>query len=86
MLAQRGRIELDCSIDAWRTDLIEAGVIELAIDGRTARAAASLEDFHRDSADRFIVATALLRDATLVTADEKILQWVPALKRQNARA
>lgn len=86
MLAQRSRIELPCSIDAWRTDLIEAGLIELPIDGRLAIVAASLEGFHRDPADRFIVATALLRDATLVTADQKILEWTSKLKRQDARA
>ena len=35
--------------------------------------------------DRFIVATALSRDAILVTADEKILRWNSTLKRQDAR-
>ena len=35
-------------------------------------------------ADRFIVATAISRRASLVTADERLLQWKHALKRVDA--
>jgi PIN domain nuclease of toxin-antitoxin system len=34
-----------------------------------------LEGFHRDPADRIIVATALANDSPLVTKDERIRRW-----------
>ena len=38
-----------------------------------------------DPADRFIVASALVHGAALMTADEKILDWRHALERHDAR-
>jgi PIN domain nuclease of toxin-antitoxin system len=86
LLVQRGRVSLPTSADAWRADLLQAGVREIPIDGRIALAATGLDALHRDPADRFIVATALIHGATLITADTKILQWKSGLPRQDARA
>jgi PIN domain nuclease of toxin-antitoxin system len=86
MLAQRGRIALPRVIEVWRADLVAAGVIELPLDGRTALLATTFDNLHRDQADRFIAATALHRDAVLVTADEKLLAWKSALRRHDARS
>ena len=52
--------------------------------GANAVAASALEAFHADPADRFIVATALARGATLLTADEAILAWPGPLRSQAA--
>jgi len=38
---------------------------------------------HKDPADRLIAATAITHGATLVTADERLLKWKHAVKRQN---
>ena len=84
MLAQRGRIVLPVPIEVWRAELLQAGVQEISIDGRIALLATSLENLHRDPADRFIVATALAHQALLVTADSKILNWAGVLRRQDA--
>ena len=48
------------------------------------------EGFHRDPADRFIVATALLGGHTLLTTDREILDWSGGLhcidvRRDNLR-
>lgn len=85
MLAQRGRIALPSPVDAWRAEILEAGVAEVPLDGRIALLAAGLEGLHRDPADRFIVATALQRRARLVTADEKLLGWTSELVCVDAR-
>jgi PIN domain nuclease of toxin-antitoxin system len=56
-------------------------------DGRTgeiAIVAGELDGLHGDPADRFIAATAIVHDATLVTADERLLRWRHPLRRQNA--
>lgn len=86
MLAQRGRVVLPVAVEIWRADLLQAGVQEISIDGRIALLAASLQNLHRDPADRFIVATAIHHRASLVTADSKILEWEAELARQDARS
>jgi hypothetical protein len=39
---------------------------------------------HGDPADRFITATAIAHDATLITADHRLLRWRGKVKRQHA--
>ena len=84
MLAARGRIDLRQSPESWRLDWLRAGLEEMALDGVLAVAATALVDFHTDPVDRFIVATALARGATLVTADQAILGWSGPLRCQAA--
>ena len=84
MLHARGRIKLPKLPKAWRSDLLAAGLTELPLDGEIAVVAAELDTLHKDPADRFIAATAIVRGATLVTADQRILGWKHALRRQDA--
>ena len=84
MLAARGRIDLRQSPESWRLDWLQAGLEEIPLDGANAVAATTLEAFHADPADRFIVATALARGATLLTADQAILDWSGPLRSQPA--
>ena len=86
LLADRGRIVLPLPAEAWRVDLLQAGLREIALDGRLALLAARLDGLHRDPADRFIVATAYQLGAKLVTADTQILGWGGDLPRQDATA
>jgi PIN domain nuclease of toxin-antitoxin system len=85
LLHRRGRLELPKPPAVWREDLIAAGLNELPLDGGISIAAAQLDSLHKDPADRFIVATAIAHDATLLTADASILRWRSKLKRQDAR-
>ena len=76
-LAESGRIAV---VPHWRIwfDLAvaENGWSVLDIDLETVQEAYSLpDDFHRDPADRFIVAAARLRRMPIVTADRKILDY-----------
>ena len=70
MLAARGRILLPVPIEQWRADWIRAGLEEIPLNGRIALLSCQLENFHRDPADRFIVATALDRKVPSLTARE----------------
>ena len=63
---------------------MQGGLQEIKVDGDIAIAAAQLGDFHDDPADRFIVATASLAGAALITADQRILDWKGTLRRQDA--
>ncbi len=79
------RIELDRPIAVWRRELLAAGLRELPLDGAIAIASVNLRNLHKDPADRFIAATALAWDATLVTADRKLLAWQAPVVRIDAR-
>lgn len=85
ILTQRGRVALPVTVDAWRTDLLQAGIRELPVDGGLALLSTTLAGLHRDPADRFIVASALRHNATLITADAQILRWPGQLERLDAR-
>ncbi len=64
--------------------ILAAGASELPLTGEIAILASELDGLHSDPADRFIAATAITHDATLVTADERLLRWRHTLRRQNA--
>jgi PIN domain nuclease of toxin-antitoxin system len=85
LLVLKGRLRVPAPITRWRHELLERGIVELPLGGRTCIAAAQLQDFHADPADRFIVATAQAIGATLITADQRILNWPGPLERHDAR-
>ena len=84
MIHARKRVMLAAAPAEMRNILLATGVIELPIDGYIATLAVQLEGLHKDPADRFIAATAVMHKATLVTADARLLGWKHALKLQNA--
>jgi len=75
MLVDKGRLKLDIAPEVWRSDLIDKGLIEIPLSGEVGIMAAQLSQFHGDPADRMIVATAMVTDSSLITADGKILGW-----------
>ncbi|MGH8566196.1 MAG: type II toxin-antitoxin system VapC family toxin [Gammaproteobacteria bacterium] len=85
MLAAKDRIEMALSPIAWRRELLSSGLRELPVDGAIGIVAAQLRDFHGDPADRLIVATAQIMPATLITADQQILDWPGKVERFDAR-
>jgi PIN domain nuclease of toxin-antitoxin system len=47
--------------------------------------ASDLENLSGDPLDRIVVATALVEQAVLLTADMRILEWPGQVRRQDAR-
>jgi PIN domain nuclease of toxin-antitoxin system len=84
-LHQAGRLALPGSPLAWRASVLAEGVREIPLDGEVAIAAAELAGFHKDPADRLIVATACDEGARLLTSGRQILGWAGALERIDAR-
>jgi PIN domain nuclease of toxin-antitoxin system len=82
---RRGRIEGPTNIRAWRNRILSLGVREIGLSAEIAMTAVELEELHGDPLDRIIVATALIEDAVLVTADRPLLEWSGRLHRQDAR-
>ena len=85
MLNRRGRIHLGLPPERWRADWLEAGLLELPLEGGIALQAVGLDAFHADPADRFIAASAIWHRATLLTADQAILNWPGSLQRLDGR-
>ena len=85
MLALRERFRPAVPIAEWRISWINAGLIELALDGAVLVRSLEVGALPEDPADRFIAATAIRAEATLVTADERILAWSHPLARHDAR-
>ena len=84
MLVAKGRVTMTLPPAAWRRDLLGLGLVEIPVDGDIGIAATQL-DLHGDPADWIIVATAQIRGATLLTADQPLLQWDNSLERFDAR-
>jgi len=75
MLQYKKRIELSGELFSWRESVLNDGILEYPIDGKIGITSMHLENFHPDPTDRLITATALVKQASLLTADEKILAW-----------
>lgn len=74
MLVERGRLELDMDLEHWLAVASAPATVELArVTPAVAAEVARLPDkFHRDPADRLIVATARVRKLRVLTRDRKI--------------
>lgn len=76
-MAWGGRLTLTGRLQNWITDATNALLVDTAaFTHDVALAAYDLPgEFHRDPADRILVATALAHDLTLVSADDRILTY-----------
>jgi PIN domain nuclease of toxin-antitoxin system len=85
-LVAHGRVRLSVPVDRWAEsalDLLSGNSLEL--DHTIAAEAYRLpEPFHRDPADRVLVATARRHQLTLLTADDHILKY-PHVRTRDAR-
>ena len=83
LVAKRRLRSVDSAIEL-REEVLNSGINEIPLTGDIAILAGNLEGLRGDPADRFIVATAIAYEATLVTADARLLEWRNKLRRQNA--
>ena len=84
LLLSKGRLTLGVTAMQWRQNLLEAGLIEIPVDGAIAARSVALTGFHDDPADRIIIATAQ-EGHQLITEDRHILDWTGQLDRFPAR-
>ncbi len=75
-LQKENKIVLPCTPGEFLFDLSDAyGLSSISPDDAIMMRAAQLPDHHRDPADRIIISTALMRDLTVITGDEKFPQY-----------
>lgn len=77
MLVARGRIALSMDIEEWLSVVSQIEAVSfMPVDNEIAVKSVELPgEFHKDPADRIIVATARKLAAPLVTADDKIRSY-----------
>lgn len=75
VLAEKGRLTLDAPTpSAWVKEMLDAvPVKEAPLNSEIAIASRTVGLPHQDPADRFIAATAIAHDLTLITADDRLL-------------
>lgn len=67
-----GELEIPVSPAVFADMLVKQyGMKELTLDSHVMLRASSLPEIHKDPADRFIIATALLNDCVIVTGDRR---------------
>jgi PIN domain nuclease of toxin-antitoxin system len=75
MLSERGRVALEPDAATWVRRVCGAVPFkEAPLNHEVAIQSRALDLAHQDPADRFLAATALVYDLTLVTADERLLR------------
>ena len=84
LLVARRRFKSTKSASELRSEFIATRVVELPLTGAIAIHSVELGNLHGDPADRFIIATALIHEAILMTADRALLRWRHPLKRHDA--
>jgi len=71
-----GKLQLEIASEEFISRIKEAYEIEmLSVDEITMLKAANLPLIHRDPADRFIIATALLNSFDVITADRRFAEY-----------
>ncbi len=85
LLIAKGRLDLNMPAAELRRKFLDTGLVELPLTGDIAVLAVELDNLHNDPADRFIAATVIAHDATLMTADTRLLDWRHQMNRQDAR-
>ena len=75
VLAERGRVKLDAEPRKWVAEaLSRTPAQEALLSFEVALRSREILPMHTDPADRFLVATALIYDLTLVTADDAMIK------------
>ena len=77
MMVTRGRLELTLSPDEWLDHAInKTGLTIFELSSKIALESCNLPgNFHKDPADRIIVATARVNRSQLITKDQKIIDY-----------
>jgi PIN domain nuclease of toxin-antitoxin system len=74
LLVEKGRVILETNPISWIRDVFrKIPFREAPVNHEVAIQSCVIELPHQDPADRFLVATALVYDLTLVTADDRLL-------------
>jgi PIN domain nuclease of toxin-antitoxin system len=81
-LVHRERVEISLALDVWFEAALDgSGITLLPLTPPVAQLAVELPEHHRDPFDRLIIATAIVNDAHLISADGRF----PAYEQLEGR-
>ena len=73
---QTGKLQLEVTPEVWFDTLkSEYGIVLLPLNEEVMLKSATLPFHHRDPADRFIIASAMLRNLPVVTGDHRFSEY-----------
>ena len=77
MMVSTGKVEIRVPADQWLEQAIsQTGLAVFDINPKIATESCNLPgEFHKDPADRIIVATARINELTIVTKDKKMIRY-----------
>ncbi len=76
MLEKKQRIELPLPVEQWLKEATTGSEVDVfPITCDISCLAGTLPEYHKDPADRIIIATAITMAAPVVTKDEKLLDY-----------
>jgi PIN domain nuclease of toxin-antitoxin system len=77
MMVSTGRVEIRIPLDQWLDQAVNKSGLEVFdLSPKVASESCKLPgEFHKDPADRIIVATARINNLTLITKDKKIINY-----------
>jgi len=74
ILVQKGRVVLNSKVESWLDEAFQnAPMKEAPLTHDIARISTTVRMPHRDPADRFLAATAIALELTLISADDRML-------------
>jgi len=86
LLGERKRLTLLPSVEQWIDDALDAlQIVDVPVSRVIAMTSRKIVLPHQDPADRFIAATALFGEFTLLTSDEVLLENLPGISVLDAR-
>ena len=75
-LHKRGKLDLPLALEDWLDEAsLGSDIQTLHLNAPIAQRAATLTDIHRDPADRFIIATALIHNCSVVSLDQQFPRY-----------
>ena len=80
LAAKKGRLKLKPDVATWVARNLESPVEMEPLAAEISVRSSQLENFDGDPADRLIVATAMVLQIPLITADEQIQRWNQKVK------
>jgi len=75
VLLEKRRVEITCPVKRLFDDLIAAGLVVEPVDYAISLVANKFDMIHRDPIDRLIMATSVVKQAPLITADREIFKY-----------
>ena len=74
VLVEKGRVELEKDVDEWLAEATRTAPLrEAPLTIEIARKSRLIDLPHQDPADRFLAATAIVLELTLITSDDSLL-------------